>query len=359
MNFVDTLDIMGTAVRLIPCITGSGAPTAETDGDVGVLYLDKTGGTIYACTDGGVWKPLTVSVDSALSDSSENPVQNKAVKAAIDAKIDKTAATTDTFAADTLPFRGTDGNFSIGAPTSDNQAATKKYVDDAVAASGGSVAVDSALSDTSENPVQNKVVKAALDGKVSCQPTGSGESGVYGMKDGQEQFIKYTRSDDPNTLVYRDSNGFFVVHTPTGEWHPTNKKYVDDAIAGVSSGGGVNTFYTTTKNVPKSFVTANNGVVVVYGSVGYSAGSNPWTATIPLDAFSESSAYNYTFRVLAPTSLADTGDNGSSQGATPFIQITMTEGTDSYTLSASAENFGGVSVVMRSLYGIGTAKSGS
>ena len=26
MNFVDTLDIMGTAVRLIPCITGNGAP---------------------------------------------------------------------------------------------------------------------------------------------------------------------------------------------------------------------------------------------------------------------------------------------------------------------------------------------
>lgn len=31
---------------------------------------------------------------------------------------------------------------------------------------GGSVTVDSALSDTSENPVQNKVIKAALDGKV-------------------------------------------------------------------------------------------------------------------------------------------------------------------------------------------------
>ena len=38
---------------------------------------------------------------------------------------------------------------------------------------GGSVTVDSALSSTSENPVQNKVVKAALDGKGTySKPSG-------------------------------------------------------------------------------------------------------------------------------------------------------------------------------------------
>lgn len=34
--------------------------------------------------------------------------------------------------------------------------------------SGGSVTVDAALSATSENPVQNKVIKAALDGKADA-----------------------------------------------------------------------------------------------------------------------------------------------------------------------------------------------
>ena len=34
-------------------------------------------------------------------------------------------------------------------------------------ASGGSVTVDSTLSTTSENPVQNKVVNSALNGKVN------------------------------------------------------------------------------------------------------------------------------------------------------------------------------------------------
>ena len=360
MNFVDTLDIMGTAVRLIPCMTGSGAPTSETDGDVGTLYLDRTCGTIYVCTDIGRWKPLTVTVDSALSDSSENPVQNKTVKAAVDAKIDKTAATTDTFAANTLPLRGTDGNFCVGTPTADNQAATKKYVDDAVAASGGSVTVDSALSDTSENPVQNMVVKAAIDKKLTMKTDGASMVRVYAIAtDGSQDTYRMTDQANYNTLPLRNAKGNFLVGTPTVDTECANKKYVDDAVAGASSGGGVNTFYTATGNLPKSFVTANNGVVVVYGSVAYSAGSNPWTATIPLEAFSESSAYNYTFRVLAPTSLADTGADGSSQGATPFIQITMTAGTDSYTLSATSENFSSASVTISSLYGIGTAKSGS
>ena len=66
--------------------------------------------------------PSGVAVDSALSATSENPVQNKVVKAELDKKANK----------DDIP---------------------------------SGVAVDSALSATSENPVQNKVVKAELDKK--------------------------------------------------------------------------------------------------------------------------------------------------------------------------------------------------
>lgn len=50
-------------------------------------------------------------------------------------------------------------------PTGDYNPATKKYVDDTVAAK--EIAVDSALSDTSINPVQNKVIKAAIDTKAN------------------------------------------------------------------------------------------------------------------------------------------------------------------------------------------------
>lgn len=39
-----------------------------------------------------------------------------------------------------------------------------------LAEGAGGVTVDSELSDTSENPVQNKVVKAALDAKLETLP---------------------------------------------------------------------------------------------------------------------------------------------------------------------------------------------
>jgi len=47
----------------------------------------------------------------------------------------------------------------------DNQNYFKYYDGSVPSSGGGSVTVDSTLSDSSTNPVQNKVIKAALDGK--------------------------------------------------------------------------------------------------------------------------------------------------------------------------------------------------
>lgn len=63
------------------------------------------------------------------------------------------------------------------APTRDMQIATKKYVD------GHSVTVDTAMSDTSTNPVQNKVVKAALDGKASTAVASQTANGLMSKED--------------------------------------------------------------------------------------------------------------------------------------------------------------------------------
>lgn len=53
----------------------------------------------------------------------------------------------------------------VGTPTGDNDATTKAYVDSKIAAGG--VTVDSAMSASSTNPVQNKAVKSYVDTKVS------------------------------------------------------------------------------------------------------------------------------------------------------------------------------------------------
>ena len=164
------------------------------------------------------------TVDAALDAGSANPVQNKAVKAAMDEKLDKSGGTiTGSLKVDGLINAGnslevksdidaeghiysglallapslglnndaeeasvfidcsgdnaaritslsSDGKshysrFAVGTPTGDNDAATKAYVDSKVASGG--VTVDSSVSSTSTNPVQNKAVKSYVDTKVS------------------------------------------------------------------------------------------------------------------------------------------------------------------------------------------------
>ena len=87
-------------------------------------------------------------VDDVMSDTSTNPVQNKAVKTALDGKAGTAEATT-----------GAAGLMS----------AADKTKLDGVEAGANKTIVDDAMSDTSTNPVQNKAVKAALDSKLSTQ----------------------------------------------------------------------------------------------------------------------------------------------------------------------------------------------
>ena len=87
-------------------------------------------------------------VDATLDETSTNPVQNKAVKAALDGKAGTAVAT---------------------ASANGLMSAADKAKLDGVEAGANKTIVDDAMSDTSTNPVQNKAVKAALDGKLSTQ----------------------------------------------------------------------------------------------------------------------------------------------------------------------------------------------
>ncbi len=92
-------------------------------------------------------KQDTMTVDNAISGTSENPVQNKVIKVALDLKQDKLTA---------------GSNINIDPVTN------------VISSTGGSsVTVDNTISGTSENPVQNKVIKAALDLKQDTMTAGS------------------------------------------------------------------------------------------------------------------------------------------------------------------------------------------
>lgn len=102
----------------------------------------------------------------------------------------------------------------IGTPTEDDDAATKAYVDGR-AASGG-VIVDTAMSNTSTNPVQNKVVKSALDGKLD--KTGGTLTGNLTGKYITSTWLQTTEATDlgrvPGKIAVLDDSGWVYYRTP-------------------------------------------------------------------------------------------------------------------------------------------------
>lgn len=94
----------------------------------------------------GIAKGATkITVDTALSNTSTNPVQNKVIKTELDKKAGTAVATTSA-----------NGLMSVADKTKLN----------GIAKEANKTIVDTTLSDSSTNPVQNKVVKAALDNKA-------------------------------------------------------------------------------------------------------------------------------------------------------------------------------------------------
>lgn len=117
---------------------------------------------IFPSTGGvsGVQIKNGVVVDSALSSSSENPVQNKVVNTALENKVDKESGKGLSYIDVISVTRDTPKGSQIGSINivykNGNYESNPLY---------NGIEVDSSLDGTSENPVQNKVVKSAIDEK--------------------------------------------------------------------------------------------------------------------------------------------------------------------------------------------------
>lgn len=158
-------------IQLIKTAINNKADKSALDGK-----LDKSGGTMTGdLTISGAWLNVestgtgdgNISVDGLLVAGRGVSVLNGDKNVSLECSGDNSAKITSL---------GSDGKshysrFAVGTPTGDNDAATKAYVDSKVASCG--VAVDTEMSSTSENPVQNKVVKSYVDTKVSGLQTAS------------------------------------------------------------------------------------------------------------------------------------------------------------------------------------------
>ena len=166
-------------------------------------------------------------VDAALDASSTNPVQNKAVKTALDGKA-STAVASQT---------------ANGLMSKDD-----KIKLDGVEDGANKTTVDAALDAASENPVQNKAVKAALDGKLdktggtltgNLRVTGALFSGD-GLSFGTGENIHFTKAADDAGKLAHGAAGVddtvplarLKVATPTEDDDAATKAYVDNNAAG-------------------------------------------------------------------------------------------------------------------------------
>ena len=102
------------------------------------------------------------TVDGLLLDNSDNPVSNRVLKAALDAKAYKTVATAE-------------ANGLMSAKDKDK-------LDD-IEDGANKTVVDAALDGNSTNPVQNKAVKTALDGKAGTEVASASANGLMSKDD--------------------------------------------------------------------------------------------------------------------------------------------------------------------------------
>ena len=124
--------------------------TLSKEGKVTTLTITDVGGTKTATINDG----KDAVVDSELSETSTNPVQNKVVYM-VDRKVDRCVSVDAQTLSDTLKARA---RTNIGAGTSNFSGSYNDLTN--------TPTIDMAMSDTSENTVQNKIIKAYIDGLV-------------------------------------------------------------------------------------------------------------------------------------------------------------------------------------------------
>lgn len=158
--------------------------------------------------------PPAITVDSAMSSSSTNPVQNKVVNSALGGK----------------------------APTSHASTATTYGVGDAT--NYGHVKVDSAMSSSSTNPVQNKVIKSvtdALSTRIDNIPS-------YGGFPVVEIVIGNTLPSNPQNYIYKKTTGGITelfTFIKVDETHDSGRIYLQKLYSDVANldGNGVHVLY--------------------------------------------------------------------------------------------------------------------
>lgn len=229
---------------------------------------DSNGNVTVNVGSGGGTGGTNITVDTTLSSTSTNPVQNKVIYAALNNKLDKNG--TATYAA-----RDSSGN--IISSTYARKTELSGYVksinnvkpDSAgnvnISSSGGgsNITVDSTLSSTSNNAIANKAVYEALSGKLD--KTGTAAVATKAMHDSYGNVIvtTYARKSDLSGYVKTINNQ-----------EPDTNGNINISTGGAGTGPNitVDTTLSSTSNNPianKAVYTAVNNKLDKTGIAAY------------------------------------------------------------------------------------------
>ena len=259
------------------------ANTTADKTPISLANLARNNDKMKEYIQGEIDKIPNSTVDDTLSDTSTNPVQGNVIKQAIDNKADKTVATTSA-----------DGLMS----------AADKTKLDGVEEGANKTLIDTELSSTSKNPVQNKVINAALNNKadITAIPTSLPANDVY---DWAKQPTKptYTASE-----VGADASG--SANTALTE----AKAYTDTEIAGLINGAP--TTLDTLGEIADAMKSNQTVVEALNTAIGTKANTSDLTA--------------HTGNTSSPHSVTKT-----QVGLGNVPNVTTNDQTPSYTVSSS------------------------
>ena len=224
--------------------------------------------TVNVGTGGGGTGGTNITVDSTLSSTSTNPVQNKVLYAALNNKLDKNG--TATYAA-----RDSSGNIisSTYAKKTDLNSYVKSInnmkpdstgnVNISSSGGGSNITVDTALSGTSSNAIANKAVYAALNNKLD--KTGTAAAATKATQDSYGNVIvtTYARKSDLSGYVKTINNQ-----------EPDTNGNINISTGGAGTGTNitVDTTLSSTSNNPianKAVYTAVNNKLDKTGMAAY------------------------------------------------------------------------------------------
>lgn len=231
---------------------------------------DSNGNVTVNVGSGGGTGGTNITVDSTLSSTSTNPVQNKVIYAALNNKLDKNGTAT-------YAVRDSSGNIisSTYAKKTDLSSYVKSInnvkpdsagnVNISTGGGGSNITVDTTLDSTSSNAIANKAVYAALNNKLD--KTGTAAAATKATQDSYGNVIvtTYARKSDLSGYVKMINNQ-----------EPDANGNINISTGGGGSGSNitVDTTLSSTSNNPianKAVYTALNNKLEKNGTAMYAS----------------------------------------------------------------------------------------